>query len=433
MGTSVVHAAAQIQNIKLIDQAGGIGPAMSPTLAINHKNPDNWVVGVTPNHTLYTHDRGKTWAVSKLESSWGNYGDPALVSDGKGNFLYLHSAGPGGRNAANSRPDRIVSRSSSDGGSSWGEETFFGNQPLYNQVRPRPTIQQRGSLYVTWTQFSQVGQTDSACHSNILLSMSSSEGRRWSEPVQINQSPGDCQEEARTMQGAAPAVNPEGRLFVAWSNRGVIFLDRSYDGGRTWLGNDLVIGRYPGGGLITVPGIQRCYSVPVLAVDNSLSYFRGSLYVVWADQSNGEHDTDIWFIRSTNRGDLWTQPRRVNMDGIGKHQFLPSIAVDEATGILYILYYDRRAYDDLRTDVYLAYSMDGGSKFTEVKISESPFVPVAEKPFADHIAIAAFKGVIAPVWTRTDDSGMSVWTSLLKQADLVKKEDVPRLQQLRRR
>jgi len=171
----------------------------------------------------------------------------------------------------------------------------------------------------------------------------------------------------------------------------------------------------------------------MLAVDNSLSYFRGSLYVVWADQSKGENDSDIWFIRSTNRGDLWTQPRRVNMDSTGKHQFLPSIAVDEATGILYILYYDRRAYDDLRTDVYLAYSTDGGTKFTEVKISQSPFVPVAEKPFADHIAVAAFKGVIAPVWTRMDDSGMSVWTSLLKQGDLVKKEDVPRLQQLRRR
>jgi hypothetical protein len=235
------------------------------------------------------------------------------------------------------------------------------------------------------------------------------------------------------MQGAAPAINADGKLFVAWSNGGVIYLDRSYDGGKTWLSNDLAIGRHPGGGQITVPGIQRCHSTPVLAVDNSLSYLRGTLYLVWADQSNGENDTDIWFMRSTNRGDLWTQPRRINMDSIGRHQFLPSLTVDEATGILYIVYYDRRSYDDLRTDVYLAYSTDGGLKFTEVKVSESPFVPVAERPFADHIAITAFKGVIAPVWTRMDDGSTSVWTALLRQGDLIKKEAAPRLQQLRRR
>jgi len=263
--------------------------------------------------------------------------------------------------------------------------------------------------------------------------MSSNDGKKWSEPVQINQAPGDCQDDAQTMQGAAPAVNTEGKLFVAWSNRGVIFLDRSYDGGKTWLGNDLAIGRFKGGGPIRVPGIQRCYSNPVLAVDNSLSYFRGSLYLVWADQSNGENDTDIWFMRSTNRGDLWTQPRHVNLDSLGKHQFLPSIAVDEETGVLYIVYYDRRAYDDLRTDVYLAYSMDGGIKFNEIKISESPFVPVPEKPFADHIAIAAYKGVIVPVWTRMDNGVTSIWTSIIKQEDLIKKEDLPRIQQLRRR
>ncbi len=433
LGTIVsLHASAQIKNIKLIGQAAGAAPAISPTIAINHKNPTNWVAGVAPNSTLYTRDGGNTWSLSKPEASWGNYGDPALISDGKGNFHYLHAAGPGGKNAADSGQDRIVSRTSSDGGSTWEAETFFGNQPPYDAVRPRPGML-RGSLYVTWNRFDHRGQSDSTCQSNILLSMSSNDGKKWSEPVQINQIPGDCQDDAQSMQGAAPAINAEGKLFVAWSNRGVIYLDRSYDGGKTWLSTDLAVGRHAGGGKITVPGIQRCYSMPVLAVDNSLSYFRGVLYLVWADQSNGKNDTDIWFMRSTNRGDLWTQPRRINMDSIGKHQFLPSVAVDEATGILYIVYYDRRSYDDLRTDVYLAYSTDGGIKFTEKKISENPFVPVAEKPFADHTAIAAFKGVIAPVWTRMDDGSTSVWTALLRQGDLVKKEDIPRLQQLRRR
>ncbi len=388
------------------------------------------MVGVGLDNTLYTRDGGRTWTGSKPESSWGSYRDPALICDGKGNFHYLHAAG--GKNASESRQDRIVSCISSDGGSTWEAETSFGYQPPSEQIRPRPGML-RGSLYVTWTRSDHPGQKDSTCQSNILLSMSSGDGRKWSEPLQINQTPGDCREGAQTMQGAAPAINTEGKLFVAWSNRGNFFLDRSYDGGKTWLSSDLAIGRRGAGGQLNVPGIQPCYTIPVLAVDNSLSYFRGSLYLVWADQSNGENDTDIWFMRSTNRGDLWTQPRRVNLDSIGRHQFLPSIAVDEATGILYIVYYDRRAYNDLRTDVYVAYSMDGGIKFTEMKISEAPFVPGAEKPFADRIAVAAFKGVITPVWTRMDEGITSLWTTLLRQGDLIKKEDVPRLQQLRRR
>jgi carbohydrate-selective porin OprB len=44
--------------------------------------------------------------------------------------------------------------------------------------------------------------------------------------------------------------------------------------------------------------------MPVLKVDNSKSRMNGSLYLVWADQRNGENDTDIWFMRSTNQGDF---------------------------------------------------------------------------------------------------------------------------------
>jgi len=252
IGTSIfLPASAQPKNIKLIDQAAGSGPVINPTVAINQKDINNWVVGVAPNSTLYTHDGGKTWKLSKSESSWSNYGDPALISDGKGVFYNLHAAGPGGKTAADNRQDRIVCRTSSDGGSSWEVENFFGNQPPHDEVRPRPAVLHRGSLYATWTQFNRDGETDSTCHSNILLSMSSNDGRKWSEPVQINQAPGDCHDDAQTMQGAAPAVNTEGKLFVTWSNRGVIFLDRSYDGGKTWLSNDLAVGRFKGEPLFT--------------------------------------------------------------------------------------------------------------------------------------------------------------------------------------
>jgi hypothetical protein len=85
------------------------------------------------------------------------------------------------------------------------------------------------------------------------------------------------------------------------------------------------------------------------------------------------------------------------------------------------VYYDRRAYDDLQTDVYLAYSMDGGGTFKETKISESPFIPTDTKFFGDYTNIAAHKGVIAPIWTRMDDGRTSVYTAVIKEEELVKK------------
>jgi hypothetical protein len=112
---------------------------------------------------------------------------------------------------------------------------------------------------------------------------------------------------------------------------------------------------------------------------------------------------------------------RINQDGSGKHQFLPWLAVDDETGYIYILYYDRRAYDDLQTDVYLAYSVDGGATFKETKISETPFIPTAEKFFGDYTNIDAFKGIVTPIWTRMDNGQTSVLTAVIKDSELIKK------------
>lgn len=170
-----------------------------------------------------------------------------------------------------------------------------------------------------------------------------------------------------------------------------------------------------------IPGLDHSNGMPVLRIDNSTSRFHGTLYVLWADQRNGNTDTDIWLIRSTNRGDNWTPPQRINKDVSGKHQFLPAMAVDQATGNIYVVYYDRRNFNDLQTDVYLAYSTDGGNVFNEVKISESSFVPATSKPLGNHISIDAHKGTIVPVWTRMDNEKTSVWTAIIKEGELIKK------------
>jgi hypothetical protein len=141
---------------------------------------------------------------------------------------------------------------------------------------------------------------------------------------------------------------------------------------------------------------------------------------MWADQTNGENDTDIWFTRSSNYGDNWTSPIKVNQDATKTHQYLPWMTVDQSSGYIYAVYYDRSEHDDMQTDIYLAWSVDAGSTFKNIKISESSFLPSESAFFGDYTNITAHQGIIAPIWTRMDDGKTSIWTTIITHDQLSK-------------
>jgi hypothetical protein len=309
---------------------------------------------------------------------------------------------------------------SKDNGRTWSNGSYFGHNPPKDQDKPWAAVdRQKNILYATWTQFDKYGSKDPNDKSNILFSKSKNGGKSWSKPMQLNQFSGDCADGSNTTEGAVPAVGPNGKLYVAWSWNEKIYFDRSFDGGATWLNNDLVVADQPGGWKFSVPGVNRTNGMPVVACDISGGPFHGTIYVNWADQRNGPDDTDIWISRSRNNGDNWSEPIRVNTDGAGKHQFLTWMAVDQASGALFVVFYDRRDHEGNETDVYLAYSLDGGASFKNVKISEEPFTPEDGTFFGDYNNIDVHKGLITPIWTRMDNGKTSVWTSIIRIEDLV--------------
>lgn len=414
-------AVGQFRNLKLDEQGEQSPFVCEPSIAINPKNTQNIVVASVLNNVYVTTNGGFSWQKIKVQSPFGVYGDPALIADPKGNFYFFHLSDPthGTGGYDSDKLDRIVVQESTDGGLTWSEGESIGLNSPKDQDKEWPAVDTKGNLYVTWTQFDKYGDNDPNCHSNILFSQSKN-GKKWSEPVQLSQTPGNCIDDDNTAEGAVPAVSHDGKVFVVWANQEKIFLDRSFDGGEMWLTNDIAIAEQPGGWDLKIPGHDRCNGMPVAVVNNSKTNVRGHLYVMWADQRKGENDTDIWFIRSANGGDYWTTPLRINADGPGKHQYLPWMTVDQVTGYIYIVYYDRSAYDDQRTDVYLAYSVDNGNSFHNVKISESPFIPTDTVFFGDYTNIAAHNGLIAPVWARMDNGKTSIWTAIIKHEDLVK-------------
>lgn len=116
----------------------------------------------------------------------------------------------------------------------------------------------------------------------------------------------------------------------------------------------------PGGWNIGIPGLDRANGLPITKCDLSGGANHGTIYINWCDQRNGTGNTDVWLSKSTDGGNTCSPPAKVNDDNSNKHQFLTWMDIDQTKGNLYFVFYDRRAYSDNRTDVFIAISNDGG-------------------------------------------------------------------------
>jgi len=400
--------------VKILEAGGGIGPC-EPTIAINPLNTKEMVVGAVLNHVAYSDDGGLTWASSRISSSYGVWGDPVVLADYAGHFYYIHLSDPSRKNWSDpSLLDRIVVQKSADGGRSWSDGSYVGFAPPKDQDKPWGVVDpQTNELYLSWTEYDRYGSKDPTDRARILFARSTGGGQQWSDPVQISQREGSCDNDDQTPEGAVPAVGPQGEIYISWAIDEQILFDRSTDGGKTWLEEDLLVAQQPGGWNFRIPGLNRSNGLPVTLCDRSRGKFAGSVYVVWADQRNGTSDTDIWMSRSLDRGDSWSKPLRINDDAPGRHNFLPWATVDPVSGYLYVVYYDRRNYTDDHTDVFLAVSRDGGVSFDNLRITQRPFVPHSTLFFGDYNNIAAWDGTVRPVWTRYEKGNLSVWTALI--------------------
>jgi hypothetical protein len=148
--------------------------------------------------------------------------------------------------------------------------------------------------------------------------------------------------------------------------------------------------------------------------DISDSPYQGYIYSCWGDQRNGTSDTDVFFSRSTDGGETWSPALRVNDDNTTRHQFFPWMTIDQTTGIIWGVFYDRRNTTGSATDVYVVKSTDGGESFENFKVSESSFTPTSSVFFGDYSNIAAWDKKIYPIWSRLESGQLSVWTTIIE-------------------
>jgi len=385
------------------------------SICINPKNPSQVVAGANINNVYHSNDGGATWISALLtEPVTGVWGDPIVFTDTTGTFYYSHLAYPPA--GTGSWIDRIVFQKSADGGNTWSAGTYTGLNGTKAQDKEGIVVNpQTNEIYVTWTQFDVYGSSSPADSSVILFSKSADAGATWSTPVRISKDAGNCVDSDSTMEGAIPMVGPAGEIYVTWAGPNGLMFNKSLDGGATWLPHETLITTTPGGWDYNIAGLQRCNGLPQAICDLSPGPNHGTIYINWTDQRNGSTDTDVWLLRSTDGGNSWSSPVRVNDDLPGRQQFLTWMDIDETNGNLYCVFYDRRNYPatSQKTDVYLARSLDGGNTFSNFKINQNFFTPSPAIFFGDYTGISVYDNMVRPVWMQYGSGTLSVWTALI--------------------
>ena len=387
------------------------------SVAINPTNPDHIIAvsiaqlkgfpGIT-DFAYVTTDAGKTWKIAPCPNpSKRRQGDDIVTFTGDGLALHGYIAFDGNTGERPKKADTGIIISSSRDGLTWNAAVPVVDH--INTSRPfedKPWIKadsgsdspHKGNIYVVWTKFDVYGSKSPEHKTHIYVSRSLDGGKSFAVPHRISEKPGDCVDSSQSLMGAVPAVGPKGEVYAVWAGPEGLVFAKSTDAGNTF-GKNKVITATPGGWDFAIKGLGRANGSPSMGVDVTKGKDRGSIYVNWADNWNG--DPDVFMIVSRDGGDTWSQPLRVNDDpkGNGKEQFFTWMAVDPIDGAVNVVFYDRRDLEGTKTGLTLARSVDGGRTFVNHKINQDPFV--CDKKggfFGDYLGLDAFGGRVAAAY-----------------------------------
>jgi hypothetical protein len=414
---------AQYTNIRV----SNINQPNEPSICMDPMHPDIVVIGSNLNYFYYSSNEGYDWTRGILTSTlYGVWGDPCIVVDTNSIFYYFHLSHPPGVPWV--WVDRIVCQKSTDNGMTWQDPGSYPFTVTGSQQDKEWACVDRtnNNIYVTWTYFDKIFSTNPNDSSRIMFAKSTNGGDNWLEVKRISRWAGDALDDDNTMEGAVPCTGPNGEVYVSWAGPKIwyqkwgIFFNKSTDEGATFLTDELYVGDQRGGWFSPIMGYLARLGLPVTCCDVSNGPYRGNIYINYTD-STGTNDNDVWIVKSTNGGNNWSAPIRVNDDPPGKQQINSWMTIDQANGDIYVIFYDRRNYTNNNTDVYVARSTDGGDSFQNFKVSSTPFVPLGNSFFGDYINISAHNKKVIPVWTRDDANTTSVWIALMDFSIGIKK------------
>jgi hypothetical protein len=393
-----------------------------------------------------TTDGGDSWNDFVLPDWAGLFArqsDPALTVDKNGVFYltyvdFVRIPWPGADSSY------LTTIRSTDGGQSWlGPSTIPEQAGPYIEDKEFITIDNTGgahdgNLYVAWKR---AYKHDTSLPDKMMFSRSTDGGLSFSDtlligpPIIYESSQGIDTGDAG--QGAQPIVGKDGSLYVFW-----VGFNYDYDGNKI---DSLTFVKSTDGGVsftspsaiwpvvehVYIDGDIRVYAFPSTAVDIGDGSYDGNLYVMFANETDYEDQTEwnIYIMRSMDDGQTWTEPYMVNDDdNQGPNppydQFHPWLYCNQ-DGVLVCIFYDQRTDPENHTffDAFAAYSFDGGQTFTtnhrlsDVSINPEYFKHTSsdldngERPekLAEYIGITVFHDRVNAVWSDSRNENWDVY------------------------
>jgi len=380
-------------------------------ITLNSNNSTDWNGSYASNlygcDRYWSFDAASTWGGSFYGVGQINMGDPA-VAMGRNGWWYIGKIN-------NGRGQSVAW--STNQGQIWTDVLVapvpggFGDLLDKNHlwIDNSEDSPYDGYLYAGWSCY-----VDGSPNENeIEITRSTDQGLTWSVPVGIS----EHVNAGTHNQGVNIQTGPNGEVYAVWiiydnwpADETAIGFAKSMDGGVTWVPGNRILTDIKGIRASGTKKDMRVASFPCMTVDLSGGPNHGTLYVVWANIGvpgiNTGTDIDIYMISSTNQGDTWSDPVRVNQDpaGLGKNHFLPWLTCDPLNGNLCVIYYDDRDVDSTQVETWVSYSYDAGNSWTDFRVSDVAFTPspipgMAADYFGDYIGIKAQNMKVYPIWT----------------------------------
>ncbi len=329
--------------------------ANEPSITVDPANPDNIVIGWRQFDTIisnfrqagwsYSTDGGASWTFPGVIEPGVFRSDPVLATNTNGEVYYQ------------SLQETLMLDvfKSTDNGMSWGPRVpEFGGDKNWLALDNSTGIGD-GNLYGTWQRFF-------GCCGNATFTRSGDGGQSFEQPVAVD---------LRPLFGTM-AVGPDGEVYLS-GVEGTFTQDLSqfviarsdnaqdntqspsFAGTRVDLGGSMVISASPNpGGLLGQANV---------AVDRSDGASRGNVYMLASTNPPGSDPADVFIIRSTDGGQNWTAPRRVNNDA-GEHwQWFAAHDVAN-DGRIDAIWADTRSSGQSNiSELFYAWSYDGGDNW----------------------------------------------------------------------
>ena len=415
-----------IQNEVSLTLIPGTQPGQ-PALLVAAYNDNPWPGGNGLGVSLST-DGGANWSSLQLPFPAGmaDAFDPTAAADTQGNAFIAHISKDGTGWTATSGPGSglYVHRYNSLSGA-WSGPVAVSTDPpgsgtgfRFND-RDQITVDTfsgspyTNNVYVAWIKDRGVGTGQ--LFSDIYFAYSTNTGASFNLATGTSAAfPGRINDEkvGHDMSNMpVPAVASDGTIYVSWLDYnvrtggiGIIYLDKSSDGGVTW-GTDIAVTP----AAINLPPLRLnsgsdvlAKGAPVIAVSPTNP---NEVYIVYAadptEPAGAPNDeADIFFIKSTNGGTTWSSPLQVNSDSTISDQFLPWMEV-KPNGTIDVVWYDRRNDPmDLNWDVYMATSTDGGNSFsTNIQLNDTSFASPANRWLGEYLGLVVDSSYGYVAWT----------------------------------